>query len=841
MNSSNKHKNETFFKAFSASNWHKKYILIASVVYTLLGLLDEYYISVESNIDLIQRISISILGVGLFFLSNYNKSIDKDFKSIFQLFMGLMTAHMIYLIASCHFAISHVVELIVIIIVGSLSFDKIKNLYIYHGINASLLVVLTHWITNPEIDIYTYLAIFIAIFITAFIATYINLQSQIKIKEELDANQTLLKSIFIDANDALLLCEPVTNKIVDCNKEGLKLIRGNNMDKIDNFVWYEILDIDFETVLSSLQSVNESWHGIVPINSKKVEYGDVSAKRLLINGNYYYLVRIIDITARLEAERKQKELEKEVEVAEIAAENKAMFLSNMSHEIRTPINAIISLTSMLLDDKLPNKAHEYIKLIQYSSDNLLAIVNDILDYSKIDSKSFSFEKTDFSLKTLLNKFIQTNKIKAEEKGLELLLKFDEKTPNMLLGDPYRLNQILLNLVSNAIKFTHQGSISLEVECTENRNGNVKLFFSVNDTGIGIEKSKFDQIFESFMQANTSTTRVYGGTGLGLSITQKLLKLQNSEILLDSEVGKGSTFSFFLDFEISEKTEQELKIVQHEKDKLNNNILQSIKLLLVEDNEMNQYVAKQLFERQGIRFDIAADGDEAFALLKNQDYDIILLDIQLPNISGYEIASTLRSQDEVFKNTNKPIIALTANAFEEVKQKAFASGMNDFVTKPFRPKDLIDAISRNLSTEYFEGHAIDNEKIVTLPTENISLEEINDENKTVNAKFDMLRQLTFNNEAAMQGMVNMFLKDTPLELEKIRVNFDAGDYSTVARITHAIKPKFTYMGAPEISTLCKEIEILATNNPEAETLGVEIGDLEKKCNNLLEELKKEFIS
>jgi len=168
-------------------------------------------------------------------------------------------------------------------------------------------------------------------------------------------------------------------------------------------------------------------------------------------------------------------------------------------------------------------------------------------------------------------------------------------------------------------------------------------------------------------------------------------------------------------------------------------------------------------------------------------------------------------------------------------------MNDFVTKPFRPKDLIDAISRNLSTEYFEGHAIDNEKIVTLPTENISLEEINDENKTVNAKFDMLRQLTFNNEAAMQGMVNMFLKDTPLELEKIRVNFDAGDYSTVARITHAIKPKFTYMGAPEISTLCKEIEILATNNPEAETLGVEIGDLEKKCNNLLEELKKEFIS
>jgi PAS domain S-box-containing protein len=397
-----------------------------------------------------------------------------------------------------------------------------------------------------------------------------------------------------------------------------------------------------------------------------------------------------DITDRKKVE--WEILESKLE-AERTAKAKSEFLSNMSHEIRTPMNAIIGLSELLLKEHLTDKQHENMKSIKYSADNLLVIINDILDFSKIESGKVEFENINFDIFLKIQEIRKTFIFKAEEKGIALKFRVDEKIPQFVVGDPFRLNQILLNLLSNAVKFTKEGTVSLLVSMVADKGENVTLKFDIIDTGIGIPKDKLASVFESYTQAYTDITRRFGGTGLGLAITRQLVTMQGGQINLDSEIGKGTTFSVQLDF-VKGVVENEASAEELIAELLEKRDFDGMRVLLVEDNQMNQFVANQVLELWNIKVDFADDGLQAVNLLKENDYALVLMDLQMPVMSGYEATAYIRDRTNRLRNPEIPIIALTADAFPETKKKVMESGMNDFVTKPLEQNDLYSKIKQH---------------------------------------------------------------------------------------------------------------------------------------------------
>jgi PAS domain S-box-containing protein len=371
-----------------------------------------------------------------------------------------------------------------------------------------------------------------------------------------------------------------------------------------------------------------------------------------------------------------------------AAQAKSEFLSNMSHEIRTPMNAIIGLTELLLEEKFEGTNLENIKSIKYSADNLLVIINDILDFSKIEAGKVTFENIDFDLRHRMNELRKTFEHRTKEKGLDFIIEVNSDVPSAIKGDPYRLNQILFNLVGNAIKFTSEGYIKVLVKIAQKTENQINLQFTIRDSGIGIPASQQSKIFESFTQANTDTTRKYGGTGLGLAITKNLVQLQGGDIGIESEVGVGT--SFIVNIPYSNGVEANLEKNIQKKEELSD--LSSLNILLVEDNIMNQFVAKQFFKKWNNELIIANHGAEAITILRERDdIDLVLMDLQMPEMSGFQAAEIIRGANTVVKNPHIPIIALSADAFLETRRKVIEAGMNDYVTKPFKPEELYSKI------------------------------------------------------------------------------------------------------------------------------------------------------
>ena len=397
-----------------------------------------------------------------------------------------------------------------------------------------------------------------------------------------------------------------------------------------------------------------------------------------------------DITDRKTAELEARQSKI---AADEARKTQEQFLANMSHEIRTPMNGVIGMTQLLSGTNLTEEQKEYVDTIRDSADNLMVIINDILDLTKISAGRINIDEVDYVFADIIKNSIQINRFKATEKGLNLRFAIDPRIHHVLAGDPFRLNQILVNLVGNAIKFTEAGDVSLTVHLLEETADSVSLQFIIKDTGIGIEPGKLETIFERFTQASSATTRKYGGTGLGLTITRQLIELQGGSIHVTSKPGQGSTFTFYLPIKKGAISpgEKPAELQQSSSDSLS-----GIKILLVEDNLVNQKVAVKILSLQGANVTIANHGLEAIDLLSGGEYDIILMDIQMPEMDGYETTRYIRTK-MTGAFTSIPIIAMTASALISEKDKCLVAGMDDYITKPFQAKALFEKILAQVSS------------------------------------------------------------------------------------------------------------------------------------------------
>lgn len=528
--------------------------------------------------------------------------------------------------------------------------------------------------------------------------------------------------------------------------------------------------------------------------------------------------------------RQQVELaQKEKEVAEQTAQLKQQFMANMSHEIRTPMNAIVGMTSLLMSKNPLPEQMKYLKAIQQSADNLLVIINDILDLSKIEAGKIVIEQTDFSLREVTNSVRDMLMFKAEEKGLQFRVNVEEEIPVRVIGDPTRINQVLINLAGNALKFTEKGYIEVRVTIQKKAEKKYWLKFEVIDTGIGISPDYVNKIFESFTQAGTDVARKFGGTGLGLTISKQLVELMGGEIGVTSELGKGTTF-----FAIIPLKESDVQVVEQKSSAVDEQTmkkLNDVKLLLVEDNEFNRMVAEDTLKEllPNITIDIAINGQEAVDRVQEEHYDIVLMDIQMPVMDGVTATRTIRTTLSAPAKDVK-IIAMTANVLQEDVAQYFNTGMNAYVSKPFQVDELLLKMAAVLEGQKpaMQGAATVKNTIVAEPAMPSLPDKITD--------MQFLRQFAGGNDEKMAKYVGMFLENGPKLLNTIEQSLQAKDYAAVKIAAHSMKPQLSYMGVKEDVSHIFLIEQTAGESAHYDRLPTLVVNLKRVCEKAFEELR-----
>ncbi|MFQ6599872.1 ATP-binding protein [Flavobacterium sp. C3NV] len=471
---------------------------------------------------------------------------------------------------------------------------------------------------------------------------------------------------------------------------------------------------------------------------------------------------------QLELITKNIELAAQKKIADRAVFAKDSFLANMSHEIRTPLNAIIGFTDLLAQTKLDANQRDYIESVQIAEENLLLIVNDILDLSKIESGNLTIETQPFNLKNTLKHLYDLLKIKVQ-KDVEFNLFLDADMPENVIGDQGRLNQILMNLAGNALKFTEDGEVTVSVKKVAETADNYSLRFSVKDTGIGIQEDKLKTIFERFTQAEESTTRKFGGTGLGLNIVKQLVELQNSTIHVKSKEGRGSEFFFVLTYKKSNE-------IETEDETLSGYNLGKLNILLCEDNILNQKLVKNVIYNFGFELDIAENGEIGIGLLSKNKYDLILMDLQMPVKDGYQTTAYIRNE----MNLSIPIIAMTAHSLVGEQQLCFDVGMDAYVPKPFKQPVLLEAIKTVLTKE---GK--------TEPKRKVNL--------------SFLEEMACGDTAFIKEMIQLFIERIPNEAAQMQKAFHNNDNESVKNISHNMKSSVDIFMLKDLSNYLTIIE------------------------------------
>lgn len=524
---------------------------------------------------------------------------------------------------------------------------------------------------------------------------------------------------------------------------------------------------------------------------------------------------MMDVSHQKAVERYLKE---EKLSAERLAKTKQDFLANMSHEIRTPMNSILGFTEIVLENKLDANLRDKMTRIKTSGENLLVIINDILDLTRIESEQLEIENIEYDLHDVLNHVIIQLESLANNKNINLIINIDKKIPTMLLGDPVRLGQVLINLVNNALKFTEKGSVEIRVKPALDA-GCGKIQFEIEDTGIGISKLNQDSIFESYIQESSSTNRKYGGTGLGLSISKKLVHLLGGEIWVESQENIGSTFYFTIVNE--NRGDIQPKMQSQNTHKID---LKGLNLLLVEDNSINRELVIYFLNEWKVNFQVAVNGKEGIEMARMTDFDLILMDLSMPLIDGYQATKEIRLFDTIRKST--PIMAMTANVFNDDIEKCLDSGMNDYISKPFRAEELKLKIynlvkgNRNLSITENDVHALKSKDIIE--------EQI--------FSLDLLKEMGGNNKGFINDMIRIYIEESPKTLDKLNSALEYWDVESIKSAAHKLRSPSAMMGVSKAVELTEFIEFNVFESEKKDEVKLAIVKLVKLINLVIEQAK-----
>ncbi|WP_271764991.1 PAS domain-containing hybrid sensor histidine kinase/response regulator [Aquimarina algiphila] len=616
-----------------------------------------------------------------------------------------------------------------------------------------------------------------------------------KVEEELKYSEHLKTTILETAMDAVILVNSI-GTVLNWNKQAEIILELKKEETIGKNLYSLVprklrhqLKTSFSNYIQTGEDelINKRVETSINRRDGSIVYIELTIIAIKTKNDYLFNAFFRDITNRKIIDNEIREAKV---IAEKSAKAKSVFLSNMSHEIRTPLNVILGLTGILQKSNFstPQIDRKNLDGIQFSAENLLILINDILDFSKIEAGKLTLHNTDFNVRELITNISRGFRIKADEKGLKYIMHIDSSVPKFIIGDQLRLNQILINLLGNAIKFTQKGEIIIQVQTEEVIETHITINFSVKDTGVGIPKNKLKNIFESFYQVHKPGKNKIEGTGLGLSISKQLIELQGGTLKAESQPGKGSSFNFSITYAKSsyKSSENEKLTTQAE----NKRSLSGMKVLVVEDNKMNQFFMRQLFSNWNIKADIADNGKIALEKLEESIYDLILMDMHMPVMDGPETTEIIRKSSNNRIN-QLPIVACSADVFPESKKKAIESGMNFYLTKPLS-EEALEEILFSLQSNIKNKTSFHTD---TNPIAN-------------NKKFCDLSFLkkTFDNDIEIiKSVLQIFIEETPEEYKKLKEAIENKNINVIQGIAHKLKSSFKTIGLQKETSILEDIE------------------------------------
>ncbi len=522
----------------------------------------------------------------------------------------------------------------------------------------------------------------------------------------------------------------------------------------------------------------------------------------------------------------QDKLKKAKIEAERIAQVKSNFLANMSHEIRTPLNAIIGFSEQLAKTELNEEQRKFNTLVNESSEHLISLVNEILILLKIGMGKVFIDRTPFNVRKVFNDVFHFFKIKAERKGIELLYQVDDEVSNVLIGDPFRLKQIMINLISNAIKFTNFGSVRFSCSVKKDSGDTIKLKIDVKDTGIGIHPQELSSIFDEFSQAENMVKEKHGGTGLGLTISKKLIELQKGSIKVKSQINKGSHFTVLIPYQKGSEKE----IIKDEQDfTLNNEMLKGKRILLADDDSYNRELAHTILKNWDTKFDIVKNGEEALEKAKKQPYDLILMDIHMPKLNGMQATKQIKTEEQSL-NQNTQIVALTANITKSDIIEYMKSGMDDYIIKPIKEEDFYNKLCNVLDHQTTENIEADKEVLI--------LEE-----KEVNKKaYDLsdLKKATRGNKIIFNKMLQTFLDNSVNAIDELQLELEKENWESIRETAHRLVSSIRYFKIEVVPEKLRKIEESVINKDFVEIPEM-IHETVAILDDILFQMKNEIIT